>query len=66
MTMESTLGVGHAAKLLGVTVKTLQRWEREGRQVLAARTASTRRRYTESQLRAALESKHAVGAPDQD
>ncbi|WP_414674460.1 MerR family DNA-binding transcriptional regulator [Massilia sp. UBA6681] len=28
--MESTLGIGHAAKLLGITVKTLQRWEREG------------------------------------
>jgi predicted site-specific integrase-resolvase len=27
--MESTLDVGHAAKLLGITVKTLQRWERE-------------------------------------
>ncbi|MGX9218116.1 MerR family transcriptional regulator [Massilia sp. UBA6681] len=33
MTMESTLGVGHAAKLLGLTAKTLQRWEREGRLV---------------------------------
>jgi putative resolvase len=64
--MERTLGVGHAAKLLGITVKTLQRWERERRLIPAARTASSRRRYTEGQLRAALESKHAVGAPDQD
>jgi len=52
--MDSTFGTGHAAKLLGVTVKTLQRWEREGRLVPAARTASSRRRYTESQLRAFL------------
>ena len=54
MPMESTFGTGHAARLLGTTVKTLQRWEREGRLVPAARTASNRRRYTESQLRAFL------------
>jgi len=33
--MESTLGIEHAARLLGITVKTLQRWEREGRLVPA-------------------------------
>jgi excisionase family DNA binding protein len=66
MIMESTLAIGQAAKRLGITVKTLQRWEREGRLVPAARTASNRRRYTESQLRAALESHDAAGAPDQD
>jgi DNA-binding transcriptional MerR regulator len=66
MIMESTLAIGHAAKRLGITVKTLQRWEREGRLVPAARTASNRRRYTESQLRTALENKHAASAPDQD
>jgi DNA-binding transcriptional MerR regulator len=64
--MESTMGIGRAARLLGTTVKILQRWEREGRLVLTARTASNRRRYTESQLRAALESDHVAGAPDQD
>jgi predicted site-specific integrase-resolvase len=64
MTMESTLGIGHAARLLGITVKTLQRWEREGRLVPAARTASNRRRYTESQLRAFLHlPSDAPGAP---
>jgi len=52
--MESTFGIGHAATLLGITVKTLQRWEREGRLIPAARTASNRRRYTESQLRTFL------------
>jgi len=52
--MESTFGIGHAARLLGTTVKTLQRWEREGRLVPVARTAGNRRRYTESQLRTFL------------
>jgi predicted site-specific integrase-resolvase len=62
MTMESTLSIGHAARLLGTAVKTLQCWEREGRLVPAARTASNYRR----QLRAALEGDHAAGTPDQD
>ncbi|MGK0674426.1 MAG: MerR family DNA-binding transcriptional regulator [Halothiobacillaceae bacterium] len=35
--------------MLGVSVKTLQRWEREGR--LIPRTDSNRRLYTETQLR---------------
>ena len=48
------MGTGQVARLLGITVKTLQRWEREGRLVPAARTASNRRRYTESQLRTFL------------
>jgi predicted site-specific integrase-resolvase len=52
--MEKTMGTGEAAGLLGISVKTLQRWEREGRLVPAARTASNRRRYTESQLRTFL------------
>ena len=48
------MGTGQAARLLGITIKTLQRWEREGQLVPAARAASNRRRYTESQLRAFL------------
>ncbi|WP_371877332.1 MerR family transcriptional regulator [Telluria mixta] len=60
--MEKTIGAGEAARLLGITVKTLHQWERECRLVPVARTASNRRR----QLRAALESDHAAGAPDQD
>jgi DNA-binding transcriptional MerR regulator len=39
------------AKLLGVSVKTLQRWEREGRLIPVARTDSNRRLYTETQIR---------------
>ena len=45
------MSTGKAAKLLGISVKTLQRWEREGRLIPAARTDSNRRLYTESQLR---------------
>ena len=49
--MESTISTGKAAKLLGVSVKTLQRWEREGRLIPIARTDANRRLYTESQIR---------------
>jgi len=49
--MESTISTGKAAKLLGISVKTLQRWEREGRLVPVGRTDSNRRLYTESQIR---------------
>lgn len=52
--MENTLGIASAARKLRVSVKTLQRWEREGRLLPAARTTTNRRRYTESQLRAFL------------
>ncbi len=52
--MESILNASQAARLLGVTVKMLQRWEREGRLIPAGRTPSNRRFYTEAQLRALL------------
>lgn len=45
------MSTGKAAQLLGVSVKTLQRWEREGKLVPIARTRSNRRLYTEDQLR---------------
>jgi len=35
--MENTISTGKAAKLLGVSVKTLQRWEREKRLIAIAR-----------------------------
>jgi excisionase family DNA binding protein len=56
--MEHTLSVGEAAEMLGVTVKTLQRWEREGRLIPHARTPTGRRRYTEVQLREFMGIKH--------
>jgi putative resolvase len=77
--MEKTMGTGEAARLLGITVKTLQRCAREGWLVPADRAINNRRRYVHCflcrlyglhndgrQLRAALESNHAAGAPDQD
>lgn len=45
------MSTGKAAKMLGVSVKTLQRWEREGRLIPVARTDSNRRLYTEGQIR---------------
>lgn len=44
------MSTGKAAELLGVTVKTLQRWEREGRLIPIGRSDSNRRLYTELQL----------------
>jgi predicted site-specific integrase-resolvase len=52
--MENTISAGKAAKLLGISVKTIQRWEREGRLVPIARTDTNRRLYTVSQLKAFL------------
>jgi putative resolvase len=37
MFMESTISTGKAAKLLGVSVKTLWRWKREGKIIPLAR-----------------------------
>lgn len=63
--MESTISTGKAAKLLGVSVKTLQRWEREGRLIPVARTDSNRRLYTEAQLRKFIGLQNAVCEPTQ-
>jgi len=59
--MENTINTGKAAKLLGVTVKTLQRWEREGRLIPIARTDSNRRLYTVSQIHAFVGIRQAGG-----
>jgi hypothetical protein len=77
--MENTMGTGGAAKLLGITVNSLQRCERHDRFVPAVRTTNARRRYVHCfssrpcglhnyrrQLRAPPESSHAAGTPDQD
>jgi putative resolvase len=50
--MEIVLTIAKAAELLGVTVKTLQRWDREGRLKPVSRTQTKRRVYTLAQLRA--------------
>ena len=61
--MENTISTGKAAKLLGVSVKTLQRWEREGRLIPVARTDRNRRLYTESQIRKFIGLRNAVSEP---
>lgn len=50
--MENTITSSKAAKLLGVTVKTIQRWEREKRLIPFARSKTNRRLYTLSQIHA--------------
>ena len=49
--METTLTSTQAAEILGVTVKTLQRWERAGKLIPVARTQTKRRVYTLAQVR---------------
>lgn len=59
--MESTIGTSRAAKLIGVTVKTLQCWEREKRLIPIARTKTNRRVYTLSQIHTFIGLKQAGG-----
>lgn len=47
--MERTYNVSEAARILGVSVKTLQRWDRD-KKLIANRTPSNRRFYTEKQI----------------
>jgi predicted site-specific integrase-resolvase len=61
--MENTMSTGKAAKLLGVSVKTLQRWEREGRLIPVARTDSNRRLSPETQIREIIGLRQANHAP---
>lgn len=46
----NTYNVAEFAHLVGVSVKTLQRWDREGKLTPAARTPGNRRLYTQEQL----------------
>ena len=48
--MENTYNITQAALYLGFKVKTLQKWDREGRLVPQYRTPTNRRVYTQSQL----------------
>ena len=48
--MERTLTSHEVAHLLGVNIKTIQRWDREGRLKPAGRTATGRRYDTEDQI----------------
>ena len=48
--MNNTYNTTQAAKYLGFKVKTLQKWDREGRLIPAYRTKTNRRVYTQNQL----------------
>ena len=48
--MDNTYNIAQAAQYLGFKVKTLQKWDREGRLIPAYRTLTNRRVYTKSQL----------------
>lgn len=48
--MDKTFNISEAAEIIGVSVKTLQRWDRDGK-LVANRTPSNRRYYTENQLK---------------
>jgi putative resolvase len=50
----NTYKAAEFAKLAGVSVKTLQRWDREGQLKPAARTPGNRRLYTQEQLNTLL------------
>ena len=51
--MEQLIKIGTAAKMLGVSVKTLQNWDKSG--ILKAHRGPTNRRcYTEMQLNAMI------------
>lgn len=48
--VNTTYSTGKAAKLLGVSIRTLQQWDRD-RKLIAKRTPSGRRFYTDDQIR---------------
>ena len=50
--VEHTVNITQAAMLLGVSVKTLQKWDRAGKLSPAARTPTNRRLYSLAQLHA--------------
>ena len=48
--MKNIISITQATKMLGVTVKTMQRWDREGKLIPAGRSDTNRRWYTEEQI----------------
>ncbi|MCD6138293.1 MAG: helix-turn-helix domain-containing protein, partial [Deltaproteobacteria bacterium] len=48
--MERHYTLKEASKILGVTVKTLQNWDRQGK-IRAVRTVGGRRRISESEIK---------------
>lgn len=66
MYMERSYPIGEAAKTLGVTVKTMQRWDREGKLVPDSRSSSNPRLYSEAQLAGFAGIARQSGAPKRD
>lgn len=61
--MNNTFSVGEAARRLGKTVKTLQRWDKSG-VLKAGKTPTGRRVYSESQIREFVEAMFPVVLKD--
>ena len=57
--MEKTYNVSEAAKKIGISVKTLQRWDRDGK-LVSKRTPSNRRFYTEKQINDIYDDKEII------
>ena len=54
---ETLLSVNEASDLLGVSISTLRRWEKEGKMISDERTAGNQRRYKLSSLRPEMKRK---------
>lgn len=59
MRQDKIYKVGEAAKIIGVTVSTMQRWDRTGK-LVAHRSKSNRRYYTASQIKEAVVERNEV------
>ncbi len=55
--------IAEFGKAIGVSVRTLQRWDREGRLKPASRTPGNRRLYSEEQLRQILQERARPASP---
>lgn len=59
MRQDKIYKVGEAAKMIGVTVSTMQRWDRTGK-LVAHRSKSNRRYYTASQIKETVTQRNEV------
>lgn len=58
MDTDRLIPIGEAARILGVSVPTLRRWEREGK-IAARRTLGGQRRYSHATVQALAEKRVA-------
>lgn len=59
---DSRIPIGEAARLLGVAVNTLRRWESEGK-ISSTRTPGNQRRYSSKDVEALASSGHSPAGP---